>query len=126
MPGICEHARANTERAGGRGGYRGSEAPPYGLVEVPGLEPGLEEPKSHVLPLHHTSVPGRLSCHIISPARMRGCKDNQKNGLESSLDLNNMECLDDIAFLEIIEFLDTETALHSGTNFLGVVLATLE
>ncbi len=26
-------------------------------VEIPGFEPGLEEPKSHVLPLHHTSVP---------------------------------------------------------------------
>ena len=26
------------------------------FVEVPGFEPGLGEPKSHVLPLHHTSI----------------------------------------------------------------------
>ena len=29
------------------------------MVEVPGFEPGQTEPKSVVLPLHHTSVPGR-------------------------------------------------------------------
>ena len=28
------------------------------LVELPGFEPGQTEPKSVVLPLHHSSVPG--------------------------------------------------------------------
>lgn len=37
----------------------------YRLVEVPGFEPGLAEPKSVVLPLHHTSIPGCKDTKII-------------------------------------------------------------
>ena len=41
--------------------YIHSESQPEGwliaLVEIPGFEPGQREPKSLVLPLHHTSIP---------------------------------------------------------------------
>ena len=30
----------------------------YGMAGVPGLEPGLRESKSRVLPLHHTAMMG--------------------------------------------------------------------
>ena len=31
----------------------------FALVELPGFEPGQTEPKSVVLPLHHSSIPKR-------------------------------------------------------------------
>lgn len=35
------------------------------LVEISGLEPELAEPKSVVLPLHHTSVPSRKCSYFL-------------------------------------------------------------
>lgn len=38
------------------------------LVEIPGFEPGLGEPKSLVLPLHHISILGPLPGLQLRPA----------------------------------------------------------
>ena len=37
-----------------------------------------------------------------------------REALQRPLDLDNLECLDDIARLDIIVLVDTDTALHSG------------
>ncbi len=46
--------------------------------------------------------------------------------LEGSLDLDDLEGLDYVALLDVVVVLDTDTALHSGDDFLGVLLASLE
>ena len=46
--------------------------------------------------------------------------------LQRPLDLYNLECLDDIARLDIIVLVDTDTALHSGHDLFCVILAALE
>ena len=53
--GWCE-ARGYDDRYLNDKGWR---KPPF-IVEIPGFEPGQTEPKSVVLPLHHTSIhPGK-------------------------------------------------------------------
>lgn len=46
--------------------------------------------------------------------------------LQRPFDLDNLECLDDIARFDIIVFVNSDTALHAGGNLLGVILAALE
>ena len=46
--------------------------------------------------------------------------------LELLADLNNVEGLYEVAFLDVVEVLDTHTALHSGRNLLDGVLAPLK
>ncbi len=38
------------------------------VVEVQGLEPRIKEPKSSVLPLHHTSEKNSATFHLPIPA----------------------------------------------------------
>ena len=45
--------------AKGESSKRGGKKRAKELAEVPGLEPGLLDPESSVLPLHHTSAMGR-------------------------------------------------------------------
>ena len=46
--------------------------------------------------------------------------------IERLLDLGYYEGLDHVTDLDVVELLDSDTALHSGRNFLGVVLVPLE
>lgn len=46
--------------------------------------------------------------------------------LQRPFDLDNLECLDDIARFDIIVFVNSDTALHAGDNLLGVILAAFE
>ena len=46
--------------------------------------------------------------------------------LQRPFDLDNLECLDDVARLYVIVLVNADTALHSCEYFLGVILAALE
>ncbi len=52
---ACEaHATSNRSRPTKKAGF--AETKPAVLVELPGFEPRIPEPKSDVLPLHHSSI----------------------------------------------------------------------
>ena len=53
------------------------------LVELPGFEPGQTEPKSVVLPLHHSSVPSCKDTIILNICKIN--KITYKQGLNTFL-----------------------------------------
>ena len=64
--------------------YIHSKSQPEGwliaLVEIPGFEPGQREPKSLVLPLHHTSIPSAkillflVFCKLFRTVHIQGSR----------------------------------------------------